>query len=93
MSLEASIFLSAMLVSLVALFIATKDRWNWKKLILWFSVGVASLVAPQLTVVTSTSARSGVAILVKDAHAASVVPSEAAGHETTAARAASSNEP
>jgi hypothetical protein len=48
-------------------------------------------VAPQLTVVTSTSARSGVAVPVKDAHAASVVTSEAAGHETTVARASSSN--
>ena len=53
---------------------------------------VVQMVAPQLTVVTSTSARSGVAVLVKDAHAASVVPREGAGHETTAVRAASSND-
>ena len=31
-------------------------------------------VAPQLTVVTNTSVRSGAAVPVKDAHAASVVP-------------------
>src|SRR2546428_13911110 len=43
-----------------------------------FPVKFPLSAAPQLTVVTSTSARSGVAILVKDAHAASVVPSEAA---------------
>jgi len=49
-------------------------------------------VAPQLTVVTSTIVRSGVAVLVTDAHAASVVPREVAGHETTAVRAASSND-
>ena len=48
-------------------------------------------VAPQLTVVTSTIARSGVAVSVKDVHAASVVPSETAAHETTAVRASSSN--
>ena len=50
-------------------------------------------VAPQLTVVTHTSARSGVAVPVKDVHAASVVPSETAAHETTAVRASSSNGP
>jgi hypothetical protein len=48
-------------------------------------------VAPQLTVVTSTIARSGVAMLVKDAHAASVVPREAAAPEMTVVRASSSN--
>ena len=48
-------------------------------------------VAPQLTVVTSTIARSGVAMLVKDAHAASVVPREAAAPAMTVVRASSSN--
>ena len=47
-------------------------------------------VAPQLTVVTRTIARSGVAVSVKDALAASVVPSETAAHGTTAVRASSS---
>ena len=50
-------------------------------------------VAPHLTVVTSTIARSGVAESEKDVHAASVVPSETTAHETTAVRASSSNGP
>ena len=50
-----------------------------------------SWVAPQATVVTNTSARSSVAVPVQDVHAASVVPSEIAAHETTAVRASSSN--
>jgi hypothetical protein len=48
-------------------------------------------MAPQFIVVTSTTARSSVAVSVKDARAASVVPSEAAAHDTTAVRAASSH--
>jgi len=51
-----------------------------------------SKVAPQLTVVTTTSARSGVAVLVQDVHAASVVPNAAAAHATTTVRASSSTE-
>lgn len=35
MSLGTSIFLSAILLGIIALFIATKDRWNWKKIFLW----------------------------------------------------------
>src|SRR5439155_10687384 len=35
MSLGLAIFLSALFLGIIALFIATKDRWNWKKLILW----------------------------------------------------------
>ena len=35
MSLGTSIFLSAALLGVIALYIATKDRWNWKKIILW----------------------------------------------------------
>jgi len=50
-----------------------------------------SVVAPQLTVVTRTIARSGVAMFVKDAHAASVVPREAAAPEMPGMRASSSN--
>ena len=50
------------------------------------------LVAPQLIVVTHTSARSDVAGPVKDAHDALVVPSELAGHETTAVRVSSSDD-
>ena len=41
-------------------------------------------VAPQLTVVTNTSALSGVAVPMKDAHAALAVPNKSAGHETPA---------
>src|SRR5262249_10394287 len=55
----------------------------------WLSA-MAQGVAPQLTVVTNTSARSGVAESEKDVHAASVVPSETTAHETTAVRASSS---
>ena len=54
-------------------------------------LAVREMVAPQLTVVTSTIARSNVAVPVKDARAASVVPSETAAHETTAVRTSSSN--
>jgi hypothetical protein len=48
-----------------------------------FPVLFGHRVAPQLTVVTSTIARSGVAMHVKDAHAASVVPREAAAPAMT----------
>ena len=56
-----------------------------------FSPRLALPVAPQLTVVTRTLARSGVAMFVQDAHAASVVPREAAAPEMTVVRASSSN--
>ena len=58
-----------------------------------YFVKLALVVAPQLTVVTRTIARSGVAESEKDVHAASVVPSETTAHETTAVRASSSNGP
>lgn len=35
MELGTGIFLSAILLGLVWLYVATKDRWNWKKVILW----------------------------------------------------------
>jgi len=35
MSLGTSIFLSSILFAIIILFIVTKDRWNWKKIILW----------------------------------------------------------
>ena len=35
MELGTGVFLSAVLLGTVALFIATKDRWNWKKILLW----------------------------------------------------------
>ena len=59
----------------------------------WIPPAIEQGVAPQLTVVTRTIARSGVAAPVRDVHAAWVVPSETAAHETTAVRASSSNGP
>lgn len=35
MTLGTGIFLAAIVMSLTVLFIATKDRWNWKKILLW----------------------------------------------------------
>jgi len=35
MTLGLGIFLSLLFLGTIALFIATKDRWNWKKIILW----------------------------------------------------------
>lgn len=35
MELGTGIFLSAIFLGTLALFIATKDRWNWKKILLW----------------------------------------------------------
>src|SRR5215471_5183795 len=49
------------------------------------------VVAPQLNVVTSPIAQSDVAVPVKDARAASVVPSVAAAHETPTVLGPSSN--
>jgi hypothetical protein len=48
-------------------------------------------VALQLTVVTSTTVQSSVAVPASDARVARVVPSVAVAHETTAVRALSSN--
>jgi hypothetical protein len=45
------------------------------------------VVALQLTVVTGPSTRSSAAVSVQDDHAASVVPSETAAHETMSVRA------
>ena len=35
MTVGTGIFLAALVLGAVALFVATKDRWNWKKVILW----------------------------------------------------------
>jgi hypothetical protein len=35
MELGTAVFLSAVLLSMVGLYAATKDRWNWKKILLW----------------------------------------------------------
>jgi hypothetical protein len=46
MEVGTGIFLSAALLGAVALFIATKDRWNWKKILLW--TGGILLVIPAI---------------------------------------------
>ena len=51
------------------------------------------MVAPLLTVVTNTSAPPGVVVPVRDARAAWVAPSAAAGQEMTATPGWSSNDP
>jgi hypothetical protein len=61
------------------------------QLIYGFLTVAWQVMAPQLTVVTSASTRSSIAVSVKDDHATSVVPSETAAHETTAVRASSSH--
>ena len=43
MEVGTGIFLSSIFLGTVALFIFTKDRWNWKKIILW-SIGIVILV-------------------------------------------------
>ena len=46
MTLGEGIFLSTLVLSLTALFIVTKDRWKWKKILLWptaILVGIAAL--------------------------------------------------
>jgi len=35
MSLGLGIFLSAVFLGIIALFLATRDRWNWRKIVLW----------------------------------------------------------
>lgn len=35
MSMGTGIFLSSLILGIIILFIGTKDRWNWKKIILW----------------------------------------------------------
>ena len=45
MSLGTGLFLSALVVSLVILYAVTKDRWNWKRIALWGTLGPLALVA------------------------------------------------
>jgi hypothetical protein len=42
MSLALGIFLAALILAAVILFSATKDRWNWRKILLW---GFTSIIA------------------------------------------------
>ena len=45
MELGTGIFLSALFIGTVLLFIATKDRWNWKKMLLYlFSTAILVLM-------------------------------------------------
>jgi hypothetical protein len=43
MTLGTAIFLSSVVLGIVILFISTKDRWNWKKIILWPILVVVSI--------------------------------------------------
>jgi hypothetical protein len=43
MELGTSVFLSAIFLGTVALFIATKDRWNWRRIFLWPVAAVLGL--------------------------------------------------
>ena len=45
MSLGLSIFLSTIIVCITTLYINTKTTWNWRAIVKWFFVFVASLVA------------------------------------------------
>lgn len=47
MTVGTGLFLSAIFLGLIALFIATKDRWKWKKIIFW-SLGVVGLLVVSL---------------------------------------------
>jgi hypothetical protein len=51
MTLGTGIFLSSLLISPVFLFWITKDRWNWKKIVVWFtlaSIGLCLFIAAGL---------------------------------------------
>jgi len=43
MSVGTAIFFSAVLLAFVALYIATKDRWNWKKILWPFSANAKEI--------------------------------------------------
>jgi hypothetical protein len=48
MTLGTSIFLSTLMLSVVILFVVTKDRWNWKRIVRWAFVlplGLAVIAA------------------------------------------------
>lgn len=45
MELGTGIFLSTLFLGTIALFIATKDRWNWKKILLWPTLIIISTSA------------------------------------------------
>lgn len=45
MSVGTGIFLSAIFLGMVALFIATKDRWNWRRIVLRSLLGLVAFTA------------------------------------------------
>lgn len=55
MEIGTGIFLSAIFLGTVALYVATKDRWNWKKILLW-----------PLAIVLSLSVIGGAGIYIND---------------------------
>jgi hypothetical protein len=54
MSLGTSIFFSSVLLASVALYIATKDRWSWKRIILWPLAGLILIACALWTYNTIT---------------------------------------
>ncbi len=60
MSLGIAIFLSSVILGIIILFISTKDRWNWKKIILWPAlvlVGLSILLGAGYYIIQSISNR------------------------------------
>jgi len=56
MSLATAIFLSSLVLGFVALFVATKDSWKWKKIILW-PIATLSLIAAGLWIYNTIEER------------------------------------
>lgn len=44
MPLGTGLFLSALVLSLVILYAVTKDRWNWRRIALWSTIGPLTAV-------------------------------------------------
>lgn len=64
MELGTSIFLSSLVLSVVALFIATKDRWNWRRIFLWpVAVLLVAGLATGLAIYISDSEEQGPPVL------------------------------
>jgi hypothetical protein len=57
MSLGMGIFLSSLVLGPIVLIIGTKDRWNWKRIILWPFTGLI-LIAIALWIYTKIDARA-----------------------------------
>jgi hypothetical protein len=63
MELGTSVFLSAIFLGTVALFIATKDRWNWRRIFLWPVAAVLGL-----------SIAGGTSVYIYDKYQSRLVP-------------------